>query len=88
MAARHRRRDQSVPVATRRREVGVAMGIVREGRSGGPRRTKAEAGSDPSLRLPTIQHLLSEVGKPRVSRFLVGETRMAWAWLLIRIYVG
>ncbi len=37
---------------------------------------------------PVTQHLLTEVVEPRLSRFLFGDTRTAWFWLLVRIYVG
>jgi thiosulfate dehydrogenase [quinone] large subunit len=29
-----------------------------------------------------------EISEPRVSRFLFADTRMAWVWLPLRIYVG
>ncbi|MHB1842481.1 MAG: DoxX family protein [Sulfobacillus sp.] len=47
-----------------------------------------EVGSDGSLRLPTTQHLLTEVAEPALSRLLFGDTRLAWFWLLVRLYVG
>lgn len=38
--------------------------------------------------LPVTQHLLTEVVEPQTSRLLFGDTRMAWFWFLIRVYVG
>ena len=58
-------------------------------RSGGGRIARGLViGEDGSERLPVTQHLLTEVVEPRISRLLFGDTRMAWLWLVIRVYVG
>ena len=31
---------------------------------------------------------IQQIPEPRVSKFLFGDTRMAWVWLIIRLYVG
>lgn len=36
----------------------------------------------------TTKHLPTEIPENKVSRFLFADTRMAWAWLAIRLYVG
>src|SRR5258708_25397010 len=30
----------------------------------------------------------TEIPEPKVARFLFADTRMAWLWLIVRIYVG
>jgi len=37
---------------------------------------------------PTIQHLPTEIPENKVSRFLFADTRLAWVWLAVRLYVG
>ena len=33
-------------------------------------------------------HPAVEIAEPKISRFLFSDTRFAWVWLLLRIYVG
>ncbi len=68
------------------REVEVSMSIGRPDRNRNAR--GLEVGPDGSMKLPATQHLLTEVGEPSISRLLFGDTRMAWLWLLVRLYVG
>lgn len=65
---------------------GIAMSRDRTGRGRDLR--GCEVASDGSINLPSTQHLLVELIEPRFSRFVSGDTRLAWLWILIRTYVG
>lgn len=34
------------------------------------------------------RHLPTEIPEPRIARYLFSDTRIAWAWLIVRVYVG
>jgi len=36
----------------------------------------------------TVHHLPTEIPENRLSRLLFADTRLAWFWLLVRLYVG
>jgi len=33
-------------------------------------------------------HLPTEIPEPRIARYLFSDTRIAWLWLVVRVYVG
>jgi len=34
------------------------------------------------------RHLPTEIPEPRIARFAFSDTRIAWLWLIVRVYVG
>ena len=34
------------------------------------------------------RYLPTEIPEPRISRFVFADTRLAWLWLIVRVYVG
>jgi thiosulfate dehydrogenase [quinone] large subunit len=38
--------------------------------------------------MPDISHEAVVIPEPKLTKFLFADTRMAWVWLLLRIYVG
>lgn len=48
----------------------------------------ARTGAPESPVTRVTQHLPTEIPEPRISRFFFADTRIAWFWLLVRLYVG
>src|SRR3990167_7786481 len=46
------------------------------------------SGSWPDMRNSAILPGLELMPEPKISRFLFADTRAAWFWLIIRLYVG